>query len=279
MAITDVLETIKDYFLNWHTNNYTNLHTKETNQVTNTAPEKDYLVHSGAVKTANDAITNAFTSADTNLQNQINTINNTELPKKVNNNQYAQASPVYGIKYAEPDIRGLDPQPLTTYQNGLMTWRDKAELQSLGIWYECVHPNNKTKTWQHTFKSIEKNSTIWVNPALRIVEYRFYCKKFKKGWWYDGKNCDMYMAGEYNNSTDMANEGDNNKGSYFWDQVSPISGLWGPTNHINIQMGMTTDGILKFRSTSKITKDIGLQGTLFWFYRDDSSYNRWHIND
>ena len=275
MAITDVLETIKDYFLNWHTNKYTELHTKETNQVTNTAPEKDYLVHSGAVKLADDTIRNDFTYADTQLQNSINNITNNELPKKVNNNQYAKASPINGIKYADPDVRGLDPEPLTTAQNGLMTWRDKAELQALGRWYECVHPDNKTQTFQKTFKSINKHSVIWVNPALRIVYYRYSCKTFKKGWWYGEKQIDHYMA----TASDMTNEGDNYKGSIFWDQVAPIHTIWAPTNHVGIQMGMGKDGILHFRSASKITKDITLAGSLFWFYRSQTLYNRWHINE
>ena len=103
MAITDVLAEIKNYFLNWHTNNYVTLHTKETNQVTNQSPDKDYLVHSGAIKAADDAIRTDFTNADINLQNQINDINNNKLPKKANNGVYANVGSTNGIASYQND--------------------------------------------------------------------------------------------------------------------------------------------------------------------------------
>ena len=80
-------------------------------------------------------------------------------------------------------------------------------------------------------------------------------------------------------SSDMTNEAKNYKGSIFCDQVAPIHTIWAPTNHVGIQMGMGKDGILHFRSDSKITKDITLAGSLFWFYRSQTLYNRWHINE
>ena len=265
MAITDVLVEIKNYFLNWHTNNYETLHTRETNQVTDQSPDKDYLVHSGAIKAADDAIIQGYTNADTNLQNQINNLNNNKLDKTQN----AKASPITGIKYAETDVRGIRPAKLTSYQNGVMTWRDKAELQSLGKWYECV-PSTPTKTWQTQFKSIEPHSIVWVNPALRIVYLRFYYKDFNR--WAEGKKeADIYMA----TKTDMYTEAGDP--ATFWDQIRPIHTMWSPTNITYIQIGVDSDGIFKIRSSEKVTSKKTISGSLFWFYRDDPSYNRWQV--
>lgn len=265
MAITDVLVEIKNYFLNWHTNNYETLHTRETNQVTDQSPDKDYLVHSGAIKAADDAIIQGYTNADANLQNQINNLNNNKLDKTQN----AKASPITGIKYAESDTRGVIPAKLTSYQNGIMTWRDKAELQSLGKWYECV-PGKPTKTWQTQFKSIEPHSIVWVNPALRIVYLRFYYKDFNR--WAEGKKeADIYMA----TKTDMYTEV--GAPATFWDQIRPIHTMWSPTNITYIQIGVDSDGIFKIRSSERVTSKKTISGSLFWFYRDDPSYNRWQV--
>lgn len=260
MAITDVLTEIKNYFLNWHTNNYVTLHTKETNRVTDQSPDKNYLVHSGAIKAADDAIVQGYTDADTNLQNQIN--------NKLDKTQNATASPINGIKYADhDDIIGLRPALLTDYQNGAMTWRDKAELQALGKWYECV-PGKPTKKTQTQFKSIEPHSMVWVNPALRIVYLRFYYRDFNS-WAEGGKEADIYMATKKDIYTEVGDP------AIFWDQIAPISTMWGPTNIPYIQIGVDADGIFKIRSSEKVTSKKTISGSLFWFYRDGPSYSRW----
>ena len=265
MAITDVLVEIKNYFLNWHTNNYTTLHTRETNQVTDQSPDKDYLVHSGAIKAADDAIIQGYTNADINLQNQINNLNN----NKLNKTQNATASPITGIKYAENNTRGFRPAKLTSYQNGVMTWRDKAELQSLGKWYECV-PGRPTKTWQTQFKSIEPHSIVWVNPALRIVYLRFYYRDFNK-WAEGNKEADIYMATKRDIYTEAGDP------SIFWDQIRPMHTMWSPTNIPYIQIGVDSDGIFKIRSSEKVTSKKTISGSLFWFYGDFTAYNRWQV--
>ena len=265
MAITDVLAEIKNYFLNWHTNNYVTLHTRETNQVTDQSPDKDYLVHSGAIKAADDAIIAGYTTADTNLQNQINNLND----NKLNKTQNATASPINGIRYAEYDVRGLNPAPLTSYQNGVMTWRDKAELQALGKWYECV-PGTPTQTYQTQFRSIEPHSIVWVNPALRIVYLRFYYKNFN-GWAEGGKEADIWMP----TTTDIRTEGGDP--ATFWDQISPIYTMWAPTNIPYIQIGVDAAGIFRIRSSEKVTSKKTIAGSLFWFYRDGPSYDRWKV--
>ena len=265
MAITDVLVEIKNYFLNWHTNNYTTLHTRETNQVTDQSPDKDYLVHSGAIKAADDAIIQGYTNADINLQNQINNLNN----NKLNKTQNATASPITGIKYAENNVRGFRPAKLTSYQNGVMTWRDKAELQSLGRWYECV-PGTPTKQRQIQFKSIEPHSIVWVNPALRIVYLRFYYRDFNK-WAEGNKEADIYMATKRDIYTEAGDP------SIFWDQIRPMHTMWSPTNIPYIQIGVDSDGIFKIRSSEKVTSKKTISGSLFWFYGDFTSYNRWQV--
>lgn len=265
MAITDVLAEIKNYFLNWHTNNYTTLHTRETNQVTDQSPDKDYLVHSGAIKAADDAIIQGYTNADTNLQNQINNLNNNKLDKTQN----ATASPITGIKYAT-DVRGFRPAKLTSYQNGVMTWRDKAELQSLGRWYECV-PGTPTKQRQIQFKSIEPHSIVWVNPALRIVYLRFYYRDFNR-WAKGNKEADIYMATKRDIYTEAGDP------AIFWYQIRPMHTIWSPTNIPYIQIGVDShDGIFKIRSSEKVTSKKTISGSLFWFYGDFTSYDRWQV--
>lgn len=265
MAITDVLAEIKNYFLNWHTNNYITLHTRETNQVTNQSPDKDYLVHSGAIKAADDAIIQGYTNADTNLQNQINDLND----NKLNKTQKAIASPITSIKYAESDVRGIRPAELTSYQNGIMTWRDKAELQSLGQWHECV-PGTPTKKWQTQFKSIEPHSIVWVNPALRMVYLGFLYKNFNS-WAEGNKEADIYMATKTDIYTRVGDP------ATFWDQIAPIYTVWAPTNISYIQIGVDSDGIFKIRSSQKVTSKKTIYGSLFWFYRDGPSYDRWQV--
>ena len=219
-------------------------------------------MHSGAVKAADDAIITGYTTADTNLQNQIDNVNT----NKLNKTQKATASPIMGIKYAESDVRGVDPALVTSYQNGIMTWRDKAELQALGKWYECV-PGKPTEI-QTQFKSIEPHSKLWINPALRIVYLRFYYKDFNS--WAEGKKeADIWMPTTPDIRTEAGDP------SIFWDQIAPIYTIWGPTNVPYIQIGVDADGIFRIRSSEKVTSKKTIAGSLFWFYRDNSSYGRW----
>lgn len=254
MAITDVLAEIKNYFLNWHTNNYVTLHTKETNQVTDQSPDKDYLVHSGAIKAAEDAIIQGYTNADTNLQNQINDINNNKLPKKANNDVYANVGSTNGIASYQDDWRGFNPKASGDCHNGLMKWQDKAQLLQLGIWYEV-------KRAQHA--SLGEHMTLWVNPAMRICYLKFYYKNFPVNKW-DNIYSDSAEWDWYSSSSD-----------HFLDNCAPISNIWAATNVPHINIGIDTTARFYVRSSEKITKSYSIYGSLFWFYRDDNIYSRW----
>jgi len=256
MAITDVLTEIKNYFLNWHTNNYVTLHTKETNRVTDQSPDKDYLVHSGAIKAADDAIIQGYTTADTNLQNQINDIKNVQLPKKLNSNQTATGQRAKGDSglqsdYAagpeEASARGFYHIVNGTRQNGVMTWQDKAVLRGLGDWLERTHSD---------WGSIHSNVKIWVNPSLRIVYCRFYDKNSTK----------LKSSTEWSSTLGT----DSN---YWWHHIRPISSIWGATNVVGVQFGATDDGMIYLRSDRTIAKAT-ITGSLFWFYRDDNMYDK-----
>lgn len=258
MAITDVLGAIKDHFINWHTEKYTELHTKETNLITNQSPEKDYLVYSSAVKAANDAMTQEYTNADTNLQNQIttnansiNTINGKLQTASYGNmpDVVAQSRTYWDNKDNGSNISGrgfnFPSLPLDAH-NGFLTSGEKLDIHYFGKWYEL---SGKEAGFDSKHRDYFR---VWINIGLRLVFLSF--QHAKCPWL---KNKTEYMAVPF---TDQADP--------MW-QVLPVRNVWAPTNGNLIRMGFTPAGEFYLRSTQKVTVNTtSINGTLMWFYRD-----------
>lgn len=272
MAITDKLTTIKDYFLDWHERYYTALHKKTIDDLE--AEKNNRIAGDEANKTL---INSKFPVPDTQVtdtaKNQNLKLTIQELRTK------AAIGNINGISSAQNDVRGVNPSITGTKQDGLMSWKDKAELTALGTWYECVHSNAKTKDYQHVFNSVpcwdkkkNKYCVLWVNPALRMCYLKFAYADFPVSKWDETKkNSDLYQATTY----DLKYDGSTKNDAILWDHVAPIYHIWNPTNHPHITIGIDADGILRLRSTTTITKAYGIYASLMWFYRDNPSYGRW----
>lgn len=250
MAITDVLAEIKNYFFNWHTNNYVTLHTKETNQVTNQAPDKDYLVHSGAIKAADDAIRTDFTNADTNLQNQItsNKNNINTINGKLRTASYGTMPDVVeqSRKYYDSDTIGFNFPGLTSAaHDGFLTPKEKLDIYYFGKWYELTGAaaGFDSKHASHV--------TVWVNIGLRLVYFYF---SYKDCPWL--KNETEYFTVPLTDKNDP-----------MW-QILPVRSVWAPTNVDNVRMGWTNNGEFYLRSDTKITNKKSIYASMMWFYRD-----------
>lgn len=276
MAITDKLTTIKDYFLDWHERYYNALHKKtiedlEAETENRIAGDNDLLR-----RITYPNFLAAQAKDDTRNQTVQTTLDN--FNTKLNTN--AAIGTINGLAYAQNDIRGFNPSLTGTKQNGLMTWKDKAEITALGTWYECVHRNAKTKDYQHIYNSVpcwnyskKQYCVLWINPALRICYLKFSYADFPKSKWDETKKSSVvYMA----TTKDFKYEGETKNDAILWDHASPIYHIWNGTNHPNIMLGLTNDGELILRSTTEITKAYGIYGSLMWFYRDGPSYGRWH---
>ena len=243
MAITDVLAEIKDYFLNWHTNNYVTLHESTINslntEITNRTDGDRALgtrIDNLTASQIKDNENNNTQTTLTNLQNQ-----------KLNKNTSAQAGPRklvsdHGETGGE-DTRGFTqyiPEPRT---NGVMTWKDKAALAGMSIW--------EAPTWG----SIPKCFTVYYNPSLRIVHAKFYVK-----------DC-TWLAKE----TTYLGAGMSSPGG--WSHIRPISNVWAPTNVVGVQVCVASDGTYMLRSDRKIAKH-DFNASLFWFYGDSHVYSK-----
>lgn len=166
MAITDVISTIKDYFLNWHNENYNTLHSPITNQVTNQSPYKDQAVTSKAVYDyANNKFNNITTcnvkmcnNTETSLQTTLDDFNN----NKLNKNQYASAD----INYWWSNYTGSTVNCKNT-QDGVMKWQEKILLQELATW--------------HVIKTnLPPKCSMEVNFALGLCHLHLYAKGSSK---------------------------------------------------------------------------------------------------
>lgn len=172
MAITDTLDSIKDFFLKWHKEDYTKLHEKKTTQVTNEIPDKDLSVTSGAVY---DALNNKFNSITTCTVKQCNddtkTLQTTlddfdsRLKNKVDKTQYSKADiSFWNAGSGTPYVTQIQA---TNTQDGLMTWKEKIFLQELGTWHTI-------NTGLPPYCSME------VNIALGLVHLHMYAKNITK---------------------------------------------------------------------------------------------------
>ena len=133
-----------------------------------------------------------------------------------------------------------------------MRWQDKAQLIQLGIWYEKTRSDNK---------SIGEHMTLWINPAIRICYLKFSYKNFKVSKW-DNIYADSAEWDWYSSSSE-----------HLLDVCAPIHPIWAPTNHPHINIGIDTTARFYIRSSEKITKDLTISGSLFWFYRDNNLHN------
>lgn len=185
MAITDTIATIKDYFLNWHKENYEILHPKTT-QVTNQKPNSDLNVTSGAVYDyVNDKMNDVTTcnvkmcnNTQTTLQTTLDQFDDT-LKNKVNKDQYANANIIalYG-----GDGDNNTGMYCSNTQDGLIRWQEKLLLHEMATW--------------HTIKTgLPPKTSMEINVALGLVHMHLYypsCAKFKNNtiWTYesDGGN-------------------------------------------------------------------------------------------
>ena len=79
MAITDTLTGIKEYFLKWHHDYYSSIHTK-TNNVTNHAPDKDKPITS-------EGVYNYVEDKTTTLTNNLQEYTRTTCNNIINNNK------------------------------------------------------------------------------------------------------------------------------------------------------------------------------------------------
>lgn len=267
MAITDQLITVKDYFLNWHKDNYTTLHSAISNEVTNTQPKKEQAVTSGAVYTAlNEKFDNVTTctvkqcntaSAPTgSLQSTLDDFNN-RIDNITNNTQPASTGTLVSVvnnpqTYRDTDSRGFVwPSFDNTAKSGLMTPNDKMDLYYATTWFE------KTGSQIGTNTAITNHLTIWVNLGLRLV----YC-------YFQYSNC-PWLKNAYNNSTSKEYHGTpfvQNTELFY--QIRPIAFTWAPTNTNGIRIGVTPNGDFYVRSDEYIKSTVTLNGSLMWFYRD-----------
>ena len=254
-GITGTLQDIKDYFKDWHTNNYEILH-KKTDQLTDQEPIGLQPIQSNTVYkkfqslTAND-IKDATRGAPNNqsvqttldsFDSRINNVNN-----KLRVASYGTLPDVVGNaqRYYDPDGRGFNFPALSGDYDGFITAKEKADIYYYGKWYEL------TGTQAGFDKKHRDHITMWVNIGLRLVYFHF---GYTNCPWL--KNSTEYMAVPF---TD--------KESVGWNTV-PIHHIWAPTNANNIRMGMTKDGEFYLRSNTTISGTRSINGSMMWFYRD-----------
>lgn len=266
MAITDQLTTVKDYFLNWHRDNYAALHNSISNEVTNTQPKKDQAVTSGAVYTA---LNNKFNEVTTCTVKQCNNnspplgslqltlddfdtrINNvTSTIQTASNGTLTQV--LDNSTYYDPDERGfIFPDFDNEAHQGFMTPKDKLDLYYATSWFERSGRELGTNT------TISNHLTAYINLGLRLV----YC-------YFEYKNC-PWLKNAYNNNTskEYYEKPFINTNELFY-YIRPKRTIWAPTNANNIRIGITSSGVFYVRSDEYIKDTRTINGSLFWFYGD-----------
>lgn len=283
MAITDTLTGVKEYFINWHKDNYSVLHDPISNEVTNLSPKKDQAVTSEAVYTA---INNKFNETNTCTVKQCNTkpapsgslqLTLDDFDSRIANiaENIQPATPTYDdcyemmnaiqanpAQYRDTDNRGflwpnLDNWPSgTPFKSGLMTPEDK-----INLYYATSWASDLTGTDLGSLNEITKNLTVYVNFGLRIV----FCN-------FTYVNCPL-LKKAYNNNTDSNKKREHHQpiatsNNHFFYQIRPIKPVWAETNYPHIRIGITESGEFYIRSTEYITKDVTIKGSFMWFYRD-----------
>ena len=283
MAITDTLTGVTEYFINWHKDNYSVLHDPISNEVTNQAPKKEQAVTSEAVY---NAINNKFNETNTCNVKQCNTkpapsgslqLTLDNFDSRITNiaDNIRYASPTYEdctemtyailnnpSQYVDTDGRGImwpsfDQWPQgTPFQAGLMSPEDKMNLHYVTSWTEVL-----TGAQLGQQNAVTNKLEIYISFGLRLVFCHFLYE-----------DC-PWLKNSYNNNTDT-----NKKREYhrpvvtndnaFFHYIRPIHTIWAETNYPNVKIGITSGGEFYVRSTEYVTKNIKIEGSFMWYYRD-----------
>ena len=279
MAITDPLMDIKKYFCRWHEDYYERIHTKETkntNDITNQEPSKNYLVRSGVLydylNTKIQELTNNFnskiTQTKTELNNKIPTLwefnNNLKQPDDIQ--KIVDAATVDGFSF---DSTSNFKVP-SNAQDGLMQPEERALLYYCTHWY--LFTGKQIIDGRGSFLS--KHMQMRVNLGLGLVFFRFSYGAKQDGtscpWLRQQKNHDggrVWKATNENyGGANMFNE------PGIWKTVAPAFAMTIPTNHpdINIQIKQNEFNLVA-ETPQEVDKDI-LTSAVWYFHTQNDEH-------
>ena len=265
MAITNTLTAIKDYFIDWHTQNYRILHETPLNAISDNAADDNKLVTNKAVRDKVNNATMDVANAKISVGGRTKTVQTTlnDFDSRLGDIEQNTVRKTDLAYYSEPlndiynsydtDYRGfkLTLRDKTKCKNGLLTWQEKMNLKYMGEWK------------QFDGSEIGSNKTtgmrLYINPGLRLVFFHF-------GY----TNC-PYLYKEYkaSQSKNYSHAPANSSDELFY-LVRPITNIWGATNWADITMGVENNGDFHLRSKNPVTDKITIGGSLMWFYGDDT---------